>query len=152
MDFRLDSPDDIVTMFAISPTDPIRINIPGAPIRRARPRICNSSKHLMGDGQRKLMKATAFTMKLQWRGPTPEGALDVSMVFAMPIPKYLERTVQEGDAHQKKPDIDNLIKFYLDAGNGILWLDDNCICRLSCFKCYSRNPHTEIIIRTHVRI
>ena len=45
-----------------------------------------------------------------------------------------------------KPDIDNLIKFILDVGNGILWPDDNMISRISASKFFTEKPFTEITI------
>jgi Holliday junction resolvase RusA-like endonuclease len=43
-----------------------------------------------------------------------------------------------------KPDIDNLVKFYLDAGNNILWSDDKKIVELKATKIYSESPQTII--------
>ena len=50
-------------------------------------------------------------------------------------------------AHQK-PDVDNLLKFILDSGNGLLWADDKRIQEAHISKCYSENPRTEITIMT----
>jgi Holliday junction resolvase RusA-like endonuclease len=36
--------------------------------------------------------------------------------------------------HIQKPDADNILKFYLDAGNGVLWEDDKYITRATCEK------------------
>ncbi len=43
-----------------------------------------------------------------------------------------------------KPDIDNLVKFYLDAANDILWPDDKKIIELKATKIYSEVPQTTI--------
>jgi Holliday junction resolvase RusA-like endonuclease len=48
--------------------------------------------------------------------------------------------------HRKKPDIDNLVKFYLDALKGILWEDDAQIPHLTASKFYCDQPRTEIEI------
>ena len=51
--------------------------------------------------------------------------------------------------HTKKPDIDNLIKFVLDAlqGHNGYFLDDSQVVRLYAEKLYTDNdPHTEIMI------
>tara|TARA_Y100001963_G_C6653492_1_gene386880 strand:+ start:312 stop:737 length:426 start_codon:yes stop_codon:yes gene_type:complete len=48
--------------------------------------------------------------------------------------------------HFKKPDIDNLSKFVLDAGNGLLWKDDSLVVHLMAYKRYSEIPRTEINI------
>ena len=47
--------------------------------------------------------------------------------------------------HTKKPDIDNLIKFILDALNGQLYVDDSQVISLSARKLYAKEAG--IIIR-----
>ncbi len=47
--------------------------------------------------------------------------------------------------HTQKPDLDNMIKYILDCGNGILWHDDSEIYRIRAEKMWSRKPRTEII-------
>lgn len=44
-----------------------------------------------------------------------------------------------------KPDLDNLIKS-LDSGTGILWKDDNLICKINAEKIYSSEGFIEILI------
>ena len=48
----------------------------------------------------------------------------------------------------KKPDIDNLIKFVLDAlqGQNAYFVDDSQVVRILAEKIYSDNPRTEIMI------
>ena len=50
--------------------------------------------------------------------------------------------------HTKKPDIDNMIKYVLDAlqGQNGYFVDDSQIIRIYAEKIYSDNPHTEIMI------
>ena len=55
-------------------------------------------------------------------------------------------------AHAIKPDTSNLVKFYEDCGNGILWRDDAQIIKLSASKIYSQNPCTIITINAIPKI
>ena len=50
--------------------------------------------------------------------------------------------------HTKKPDIDNLIKFVLDAlqGQNGFFFDDSQVVRLYAEKIYTDDPATEIMI------
>ncbi len=48
--------------------------------------------------------------------------------------------------HTQKPDLDNMIKYILDCGNGILWHDDAEIYRITSTKIWSKKPRTEIIL------
>lgn len=84
-------------------------------------------------------------------------AYHVDLVFYLPTPKIITRAekaaIQWNYAHHtQKPDLDNLEKFYLDIGNGILWPDDSKIVSLSSKKyfCLS-NPRTEINILTKTK-
>lgn len=84
-------------------------------------------------------------------------AYQVDMAFYLPTPKSLTRAeiaaIQWGYATPtQKPDLDNLEKFYLDIGNGILWTDDSKIIALSSKKYFClKNPRTEINILTKTK-
>lgn len=45
-----------------------------------------------------------------------------------------------------RPDIDNLVKIGLDGLNGVVWLDDKQIVKLSAEKRYGENPCLEIAV------
>ena len=81
-------------------------------------------------------------------------AYHVDLTFYLTTPKTLTKAekaaIQWGYAiHSQKPDLDNLEKFYLDIGNGILWSDDSKIIALSSKKYFCLdNPRTEINILT----
>ena len=51
------------------------------------------------------------------------------------------------DVHIKKPDVDNLMKSYLDMFNATVWLDDNMCFSGALTKLYSVKPRVEIYIR-----
>jgi Holliday junction resolvase RusA-like endonuclease len=72
----------------------------------------------------------------------------VHLSFFMPFPKSKLRkdTVVKDIPHNKKPDLDNLIKFVLDCGNGLMWLDDSKIVFIKACKEYGTEPHTIIEI------
>ena len=55
---------------------------------------------------------------------------NITLIFGMPYPKSkVKKSMPELNEipHVVKPDIDNLIKFVLDCGNGLLWTDDKKI-------------------------
>jgi len=75
----------------------------------------------------------------------------VIMIFHMPIPKSLpmrQRSLAESGAlkHIKKPDVDNLVKLYLDVLTGIIWEDDSCVQLSKCIKLYNVQPKTLVWI------
>lgn len=75
----------------------------------------------------------------------------VSFVFYMPIPASVtkkQRLSQEQEIvrHEKKPDVDNLIKLYLDCLDGILFEGDQKVSLGNCIKLYSPRPRTVILL------
>jgi Holliday junction resolvase RusA-like endonuclease len=78
--------------------------------------------------------------------------INIKITFYMPIPKSTSKKKQELMAHnkikhQKKPDLDNMLKFVLDSMNDIVFRDDSQIWHIECLKKYSRDPRVEIIVR-----
>ena len=84
-------------------------------------------------------------------------AINLNIKFYMKRPKSHYRTGKYAGLvkdqwqkihHTKKPDIDNLIKFSLDAlsGQNGFFLDDNQIVIIYAEKIYSDKPRTEIMI------
>lgn len=82
------------------------------------------------------------------------GMIQVYITYTLKRPKNHYRTGKNAGMlkdsapyyHTKKPDLDNLNKLVLDAGSGILWVDDSLICCLSSRKHYGETPKTEIRI------
>jgi len=71
--------------------------------------------------------------------------------FYMPIPKSMSKkdrvhALTGSLKHAKKPDVDNLIKLYLDVLSGIAIKDDNSVSIGSAIKVYSGKPRVEIYI------
>jgi Holliday junction resolvase RusA-like endonuclease len=44
------------------------------------------------------------------------------------------------------PDIDNLVKYYLDVMNDLIFKDDRYVTHLTCLKIYSEKKKVEIVI------
>lgn len=81
----------------------------------------------------------------------------VDFIFYMPIPKSLAKK-DRTDAlngrlkHTKKPDVDNLLKLYLDVIANLAIDDDNAVHIGSAVKVYSEDPRTVIYIRESDRL
>jgi Holliday junction resolvase RusA-like endonuclease len=146
----------------------MQIIIPGPPIAKARHRRKKLGNGMIIDydpqeAKKKYIKAVIIRIIHQAlnsddRETVKEAsnlasgeAFDMDLAFYMPIPKSSskrKRTALAGDCifHNKKPDFDNLSKFYCDAANGILYHDDSQIVKGSFKKVYSENPRTVITI------
>lgn len=67
-------------------------------------------------------------------GPGTAVAVELVAVFACPASKHRKRTPLATQPKVSKPDVDNLLKAALDAGNGLLWVDDCQVWRASVTK------------------
>lgn len=75
----------------------------------------------------------------------PKGnAVEIDLTFKMPIPKSKAKIIAEGRPHMNTPDVDNLVKGFFDAVNGVAWEDDKQVFKVSAKKVYSQQPGIEI--------
>lgn len=80
-----------------------------------------------------------------------ECAINVELVFTMPIPKTTSKKrkkemIDNTIKHTKRPDCDNLAKLVLDAMNGVVYTDDSLIVKLTVSKFYGETPSIIVII------
>ncbi len=129
---------------------PITIILPGIPIAKARHRSFLRGKRIcIYDSQETKKKDVSMQMMAQ-TGVLPFGDskyFEVDFEFFFPIPdSYSKRKKEQltSQYHNVRPDLDNILKFYLDTANGILWKDDRSISKISCVKVYGENPQTII--------
>ena len=78
-------------------------------------------------------------------------AFKLDMVLHIQIPKSDSTPIRNAKLwglipHNQKPDSSNLLKFYEDAANSVLYDDDSMLCHVSAKKKWSDNPRTEINI------
>ncbi len=76
--------------------------------------------------------------------------VQIDFKFPYPLSKKTKKTPDITTIpHTTKPDIDNLVKFVLDCGNGVLWPDDKKIIALFCTKSYDLEPSTTITVQEY---
>lgn len=125
--------------------------IPGVPTPYAAPRKGKNGWYDLRGEEKVHIR---WHLKSQYDQAPIRKPVEVGLVFEMPIPKSwlkrkrlaAERGVLE---HTTKPDIDNLVKLYVDCLKKIVIWDDNQIVRLSPSpkKTYSKKPKTIITVR-----
>lgn len=131
----------------------LRIEIPGTPIAKKRPRFFVRGKHVgayNAQGTEEGKFVLCAMSQLVGHDPIPAGfPVRIECWFDMPcpasMPKRLLRVVDGGVArvpHVKKPDLDNLVKFVKDCFNEVVWTDDSQVVRLDAYKNYSTCPKT----------
>lgn len=129
------------------------ISLPGKPQTKLRPRFSrHKGKVRTYDSQKEDKTTVSWQLKARMKDKKPyEGPVQLDLVFYMPIPKSTPKDrrlgMLEGEIkHTVKPDCDNLVKLPLDCMNGIVYIDDKQVYKLSAEKRYSENPRTEIEI------
>ena len=77
------------------------------------------------------------------------GPISLKILFGLPIPRStsnVKRLKLLDEYVTKKPDLDNLLKTFMDAGNKHLWLDDSQVVSIVMEKRYVDTPVTKVII------
>jgi len=133
------------------------LEVLGEPSAQARHRHFSHGKfHGTYDPSKK--EKETFASIIQKNAPLQpfSDTISLELMFYMSRPKYhygsgrrsyfLKNSAPE--YHAKRPDLDNLCKFVIDAMNKIFWKDDSQISKLVAEKKYSEVPRTEIIIKT----
>jgi Holliday junction resolvase RusA-like endonuclease len=118
------------------------ITIPNhKPIAQQRPRLSRGHTFNPNHDQ-KIQYSWIFKQAMiqQHKELTTE-PLAITMTFAFKRVKSNKRINMVS-----RPDIDNVIKFYLDAMNDIVFHDDSFIIQLSATKVYADKPSVEITI------
>jgi len=130
-------------------TNEVKLIITGNPIPLKRARA-NVKSGRMFNSQWKQQEATGWLMRKLWNRPFLCSPVQLDFLFIFEMPKSLSkrnRIVVDGTPCLKVPDLSNLIKYYEDCGNGIIWEDDRLIWKESQRKIWGEDPRTEIIIR-----
>ena len=84
-----------------------------------------------------------------------ESAIKLSLIFYMPIPKSttkkMRALMENGEQrHIKKPDLDNIVKAFTDALNGIAYADDSLITGINAQKKYGDPVGISMVISEDV--
>ncbi len=135
----------------------IKLTIFGEPIPQARPRFTRNG-HAYDPERSKNYKQLARlwitqTLKKYTGWEALETALVVDMTFylSIPISWTKKRRIDASNGvirpTAKNGDIDNLIKAVLDAGNGLIWIDDTFITDV-----YARKRYTADVARVEITV
>jgi Holliday junction resolvase RusA-like endonuclease len=133
----------------------IEIIIPGDPIPKHRPRFTRHGRTY--SDQSEIMKNVSMIISSQHNANKPyKNPVKLSAVFFMPIPKSIskkKKSMINGTPHIKKPDIDNLLKFYCDCmvKSGNIIIDDSVIAEIYATKIYSLCPRSVFTVKDIVR-
>jgi Holliday junction resolvase RusA-like endonuclease len=126
----------------------LTIAVPGAPISWKRARRCGQTYF---DAQKADKTFYAWTVKEKWRREASSGPYSLHMQFRVPMPSSWSKKKKKehlGKPVSSRPDIDNYVKFILDALQGVVWNDDSAVTEILATKIYSIEPCTILHINT----
>jgi Holliday junction resolvase RusA-like endonuclease len=124
----------------------IKIEIPGKPIPLSRARASKSGFY---DSQYKVKQ----NIRSYIRNQIPDGfkprqePIKIFVTFTMPMPKSWSKKKKRellGTPHLDRPDASNLLKFYEDCFNKVLWCDDSILWSISIIKIWGEEGSTII--------
>lgn len=131
--------------------DHLEFELTGKPIAQQRPRF---SRGRIYDPMSEEKTEVKNTLKCNISKNTiyfdSEQLLRINMIFYTPLPKRCskaKKTALEGILDKSRPDLDNYVKFYLDAFNEIIYEDDKSIVSLYAEKRKSANPRVRVEIQ-----
>ncbi len=134
----------------------LRIEIPGEPVAQGRPRafrLPNGQVRAYDPAKSRSWKADARSaMRAAYGGGTLIAgpvAVKIRAVFTCPKSDYRKRDPRPQRWHAKRPDAENVAKAVLDAGTGVLWVDDAQVYRLTVEKVIGAQcepPRVEIVV------
>lgn len=132
----------------------VELYFPFTPVAKGRPRFTRTGHAYTPKKTHDFEKEVADYYKEKC-GYTFDGAIQVRIIFQMPIPKSFPKKIlaqiQEGSyRHAKKPDLDNMAKAVLDGLNEVAFTDDSHITRLTLSKYYSSFPGIRLTIKEDV--
>lgn len=117
----------------------VTFSVPSRPLAKGRPRFANGRAYTPATTREHEARIRAAAAKhapdVPWDGP-----IVVRVSFRFRRPKDGRRH------HLSRPDLDNLIKI-LDALNGLIWVDDAQLVRITAEKVYSETEATCITVR-----
>ena len=131
-------------------SDSVEFFVPGPPVAKGRPRMTRAG-HIYTP--KKTHDAEAlFRLYARTNLNRATGPLSMRVRFGMPIPKSYSKkkrqAIQAGEFHHdKKPDLDNLLKLVLDALNGVAYEDDKQVIDISACKFYAESVGTTVQLK-----
>lgn len=128
------------------------IIIPGKPIAKNRPRFARRGKGVVAYSNQETEEGRTMNFIRASFGATPlDGPLTLEAEFFFEPPASVSKKRRAAMLSGEEPclnpkDVDNLLKFLMDASNGILWHDDHQVVRISGFKAYAEHAKTVLRI------
>jgi Holliday junction resolvase RusA-like endonuclease len=138
-----------------APRGPLTVSLQGPPQGKGRARSFVRGGHI---GHYTPEKTRTYEASIRAAAIAEIGAqppldepVDLVLRAIFPVPvSWSERKRRQaitGDIKPGKPDLDNIVKAWTDALNGIAYRDDSLICRMAVEKRYGPQPLVVVTVR-----
>lgn len=133
----------------------IKFTVLGKPKSKGRPRFSRRGKYIKTytphstTEYEKLVKLSAIEQCKGQLDKEYTGLVKMSIKVCFRPNKGISKKQHDlliGQAHLKRPDLDNLIKIICDGLNGIAYKDDNQVAIINAEKVYDNNERVEVQI------
>lgn len=132
--------------------DHLEFELTGKPIAQKRPRFSRGRIYNPMSIEKTEVKNTLkYNIPKNGLYFDSEQLLKINIIFYTPLPKQCskaKKTALEGSFDKTRPDLDNYVKFYLDAFNEIIYEDDKNIVSLHAEKRKSKNPRVKVEVQS----
>lgn len=135
----------------------IQFFVPGQPVGKGRPRAAvragQARMYTPARTAEAEARADAVATLAMGDAPLMDGPLvlhlDVRCKIAASWTKKKQASALAGDVRPTgKPDLDNVLKLYADAFNGVVWRDDSQVVRVTAEKRYSDRPGVLVTVES----
>lgn len=129
-------------------TETVSFTIPGKPVPKARARSTRAGRHYTPATTRTAeanVRAAWYSQVGTQRKPL-DAPVHVTVHAFFELPKSWSKLKRkETKFHTSKPDIDNVIKLITDALNGVAYVDDSSVVKVTGTKNYTTNEPSTVV-------
>jgi len=133
----------------------IFFEVPGNPQGKGRPRFARAGHFVKVYTDKQTVNYETFIREMFYLAYPEfvplEGQLEIELDVHCPVAKVSKKKralMLDGSLKPaKKPEVDNILKVFLDALTGLAFKNDNQVVRALIEKRYSERPHVEIFLK-----
>jgi len=118
----------------------IELTLKHSPHHYQRPRLSRGNVYVP---HRKAKELTKLVLRSMYKDKMLDEGFSVDFDFVFTRP----RSRKNASVHTSAPDLDNIIKFYLDAGTDVLWKDDRLCVAINARKSYGEQACIKMTVK-----
>ena len=134
----------------------IMFTVPGQPHGKGRPRFARRGNFVKTYTDAKTSsyedQIRFYALRAMGSSEPLKTALEAFIYVRLPVPKSYpkkraEACLSGSEWPCKKPDLDNIVKSYMDGMNGIVYVDDSQVVEIHTTKVYAETGGVDVLIK-----